>query len=57
MSSLQVQNTFEPYYAGRNASTTRWTIRKKDGDRVEHVKVDHAASAAENGKVSDKQSA
>jgi hypothetical protein len=31
MANLQVQNTFEPYYAGRNGNdAARWIIRKKD---------------------------
>lgn len=31
MANLQVQETFEPYYAGRNSNdNARWIIRRKD---------------------------
>lgn len=42
MSNLQVHNSFQPYYAGRDSGTSRWTTRKKDGDKVEQIEVDHA---------------
>ncbi|GHD16885.1 hypothetical protein ACFOEZ_14665 [Tianweitania populi] len=43
MSKLQVQNSFEPYYAGRNTDVSKWTVRKKTGDRIDRVKVEHGA--------------
>lgn len=45
MSNLQVQNTFEPYYAGRNSDVSKWTVRRKTGDRIDPVKVEHGADA------------
>ncbi|MBS9721731.1 hypothetical protein JYU29_13660 [Tianweitania sp. BSSL-BM11] len=42
MSNLQVHNSFEPYYAGRNTDVSKWTVRKKTGDRIDPVKIEHA---------------
>ena len=38
MSHLHIQNTFEPYYAGRNTdagkgTAGKWAARKADGER------------------------
>jgi hypothetical protein len=35
MSNLQVHNSFEPYYAGRNSEDAKWTVRKKTNERAE----------------------
>jgi uncharacterized protein (UPF0303 family) len=29
MNTLQVHNSFEPYYAGRNSDNSKWLSRKK----------------------------
>lgn len=41
MTNLQVLNSFEPYYAGRNSDVSKWTVRKKTGNRIDPVKVEH----------------
>jgi hypothetical protein len=40
MSNLQVHNSFEPYYAGRNSEGTKWTARKKVAERIERSEID-----------------
>ena len=40
MSNLQVHNSFEPYYAGRNSEGTKWTARKKVLEQTERSEID-----------------
>ncbi len=46
MKTLLINNSFEPYYAGRDADACKWTIRKKNRDSVEEVKVEHCDKPA-----------
>jgi hypothetical protein len=47
MSNLAVQNTFEPYFAGRNNDNSRWFIRRKTRAAAEQQQqpVEERASA------------
>jgi hypothetical protein len=40
MSNLQVHNSFEPYYAGRNSEDAKWTVRKKTKERAKRSGID-----------------
>lgn len=50
MNTLQVHNSFQPYYAGRDTGTTRWTVRKKEGDKIDHVDVGPADEPEKSAK-------
>lgn len=57
MKNLQVHNTFEPYYAGRNSDVSKWTVRRKTGDRSDPVKVEHSdAEDAPHGALDERSS-
>lgn len=53
MNNLQVQNSFEPYYAGRNGDRSNWVVRRRDSEKAEAPRPEKAAPKINGAKPSE----